>query len=202
MRSNQRRFMTATLAFASLALIAATARMAFETPSTPPIVATVDLEKLFNGLTEQDVEAKRLDTIATEFDQNIEALRAEVENLQAELENFEEGGEAWLMTSRKAEAAISEYRAYEQFARLKIEAERSKSMRTIYIKIKDVVAEFSAAQSPPIDMVLIDDSIPEFEPSDTAGTQQQISARRMLYANNAYDITDEVLARMNAATGG
>jgi Skp family chaperone for outer membrane proteins len=202
MSSRQRRFMPKALAFASLALIAATAHIAFETPSKPPIVATVDLEQLFNGLSEQDTEAKRLDTIASQFEKKIDELRGEVENLQAELENFEEGGEAWIMTSRKAETAISEYKAYEQFARLKIEAERSKSMRNIYTKIKQVVAEFSAAQSPPLDMVLIDDSIPDFEPSDTAGTQRQISARRMLYVNNSYDITEEVLARMNSTTGG
>lgn len=202
MTSRKRRLMPSVLVLVSLALIAATAHIAFEVPSSPPIVATVDLERLFNGLTQQEAEAKRLDAIAGEFDQKINELRAEVENLQAELENFEEGGEAWIMTSRKAEAAVSEYKAYDQYARLKIEAERSKSMRNLYTKIKDEVASFAIEQSPQIDMVLIDDSIPEFEPSDTAGTQQQISARRLLYVKNSFDITDEVLARMNMASGG
>ena len=202
MTPRQRRLMPSVLAFASLALIAATAHIAFEIPTRPPIVATVDLEQLFNGLAEQEAEGNRLDTIAKEYDQHIEELRSEVENFQAELENFEEGGEAWLMTSRKAEEAISEFKAYEQFSRLKIEAERSKSMREIYAKIKEEIAVFSAEQAPPIDMVLIDDSIPEFEPSDTAGTQRQISARRLLYANSSFNITEQVLARMNAASGG
>lgn len=202
MTSRKRRLMPSVLALVSLALVAATAHIAFEVPSRPPIVATVDLERLFNGLTQQEAEAKRLDAIAGEFDQHINELRGEVENLQAELENFEEGGEAWIMTSRKAEAAVSEYKAYDQYARLKIEAERSKSMRNLYSKIKEEVASFAAEQSPQIDMILIDDSIPEFEPSDTAGTQQQISARRLLYVKNSFDITDEVLARMNVASGG
>ena len=198
----QRRVMPIVLAIASLALIAGTARFALQVPSAPPIVATVDLERLFNGRADQTSEAERLNTIAETFDAKVAALRDDVENLQAELENFEEGGEAWIGTSQRVANAISEYRAYEQYARLKMEAERSKSMRASYDRIKDAVASFATSQSPPIDVVLIDDSIPDFEPSDIAGTERQISARRVLYVNNSYDITDAILASMNGAAGG
>jgi Skp family chaperone for outer membrane proteins len=190
------------LAIASLALVAASAHIALNIPTAPPIVATVDLERLFNSLPEQTSESERLDAIAGEFDEQVAALRDDVENLQAELENFQEGGDTWVATSRKVAGAISEYRAVEKYARLKMEAERSKSMRSIYDRIRESVAAFAASQSPPIDIVLIDDSIPEFEPSDTAGTQRQISARRVLYVNNAFDITDALLASMNGTAGG
>lgn len=199
---NQRRVMPTLLAIASLALVAASAHIALNIPTVPPIVATVDLERLFNSLPDQTSESERLDAIAVEFDEQVAALRDDVENLQAELENFQEGGDAWVATSRKVAGAISEYRAVEKYARLKMEAERSKSMRSIYDHIRESVATFAASQSPPIDIILIDDSIPEFEPSDTAGTQRQISARRVLYVNNAFDITDALLASMNGTAGG
>ena len=202
MISSRPRHLLVIPAAIAFAMIAGATAIAFKAPSRAPIVATVDLEKIFNGLAAQDQEAARIAKVAENFEAEIENLRAEVENLQAELENFEEGGDGWITTSRKVETAVSEYLAYEQYARVKIEAERSKSMRSLYAGIKEAVAAFSAEQSPPIDMVLIDDSIPEFEPADMAGTQKQISARRMLYVNNGFDITEAILAKMNASTGG
>ena len=53
-----------------------------------------------------------------------------------------------------------------------------------------------------IDIVLLNDSIPEIDLSDSARTLQQISARRILYANPVLDITEALLARMNAENAG
>ncbi len=50
-----------------------------------------------------------------------------------------------------------------------------------------------------IDLVLLNDSIPTVDLSDAAGTLQQISARRILWANQTLDITDQLLERMNGS---
>lgn len=202
MSIRRRNLFLAIPAAVAVAVIAGATSIAMNVPSRPPIVATVDLEQLFNGLDNQEAETARMEKIAKEFETKIEDLRAEVEDLQAELENFEEGGDAWIATSRQVQNAISEYRAYEQYARIKVEAERAKSMRNLYARIKTAVKDFSSEQTPPIDMVIIDDSIPNFEPADMAGTQRQISARRVLYANSTFDITEALLARMNTSSGG
>ncbi len=193
----RKRLAPTLLALAALGLMAAGAGIAMNLPTKPPLVATVDLERLFNGLDVQKTEDTRLQAVAKVHEDKIESLRAEVENFQSELENFEPSSEAWLSTNQKAENAVSSFLAYEQFARLKVEAELAKSTRTIYTNIRTTISKFCAAQNPPIDMVIVDDSIPAFEPADSAGTRQQISARRILYANSAYDITDAVLNRMN-----
>ena len=202
MSIRRRNLFLAIPAAVAVAVIAGATSIAMNVPSRPPIVATVDLEQLFNGLDNQDAETARMEKIAKEFENKIEDLRAEVEDLQAELENFEEGGDAWIATSRQVQNAISEYRAYEQYARIKVEAERAKSMRNLYARIKTAAKDFASAQTPPIDMVIIDDSIPNFEPADMAGTQRQISARRVLYANSTFDITEALLNRMNTSSGG
>ena len=202
MSIRRRNLFLAIPAAVAVAVIAGATSIAMNVPSRPPIVATVDLEQLFNGLDNQDAETARMEKIAKEFENKIEDLRAEVEDLQAELENFEEGGDAWIATSRQVQNAISEYRAYEQYARIKVEAERAKSMRNLYARIKTAAKDFASEQTPPIDMVIIDDSIPNFEPADMAGTQRQISARRVLYANSTFDITEALLTRMNTSSGG
>jgi Skp family chaperone for outer membrane proteins len=186
---------------ATFMVLAGASRLMFAPPTSPPLVATIDLERLFNGLDIQKTEGARVDAVAVKYDTQLDGLRGQIENLQAELENFEQGGEAWLKTSRDAEAAISEYQAIEQFARLKVEAERAKSMRNVYERIKSEIETFAKAQTPPLDLVLIDDTIPVLEPSTAEAMQKQISARRMIYASRAFDITDILLERINASGG-
>ena len=192
----------ALLGVAAVAVLAGAARFIVAgLPTRPPIVATIDIERLFSGLDLLKTEETRVDEVGARFDEQLQTLRDEVENLQAELENFEEGGEAWLGISQKVGSSISEYRAIEQFAKLKIEAERSKAMRNVYEAMKSEIAALAASQTPAIDYVLIDDTIPELEPSTAEAMQKQISARRMIYATNSFDITDLMLDRMNGKAG-
>ena len=170
-------------------------------PTRPPIVATIDIERLFDNLELLKEQEKAVEKVGASFDDQLENLRGQVEELQAELENFEPGGEPWLQINQNVEETISDFRAIEQFSKLKFEAERSKAMRTVYEAIKSEMAEFCSSQDPPIDYVLVDDTIPELEPSTAEMMQKQISARRMIYANRAFDITDIILARMNGKAG-
>lgn len=170
-------------------------------PNRPPIVASVDVERLFNNLDFRAGEVARIEQLAADYDGQLADIRAQIEDYQAELENFEQGGEAWMELSQKAEVAISEYQAIEQFARLKIEAERAKTIKTVYELIKEEIAAFSQEQSPKIDYVFVDDTISDFGPSGAEEMQRQIASRRLLYTADAFDITDAMLARMNG-TGG
>jgi len=191
----------AVVGLASLAILAGAARTILELPTRPPIVATVDLERLFNNLDLRQSGEDRVAEIGAKFDEQLEELRGRIESLQADLENFEQGGDDWLRINDTVQSTISEYRAIEQYAQLKIEAERSKTMKSVYETIKTEIASFAAAQTPPIDFVLIDDTVPELEPSTADAMLKQISARRMVYATRQFDITEAVLARMNGRGG-
>jgi Skp family chaperone for outer membrane proteins len=191
----------AVVGIASLAMLAGAARTFLELPTRPPIVATIDLERLFNNLDLRQAGEDRVAEIGARFDKDLEKLRGDIESLQADLENFEQGGDDWLRINDNVQSAISEYRAIEQYAKLKIEAERSKAMKSVYETIKSEIEDFAEAQTPPIDFVLIDDTVPELEPSTADAMLKQISARRMIYATSQFDITDAVLARMNGRGG-
>ena len=104
------------LCLLTLAVLAGAARyVASGVPDRPPIVATIDIERLFGSLDLLSTEEARVDEVAAGFDGQLGDLRGQIEELQAELENFEEGGEAWLGINRRVEQTISEYRAIEQF---------------------------------------------------------------------------------------
>ena len=64
MSIRRRNIFLAIPAAVAVALIAGATSIALSVPSRPPIVATVDLEQLFNGLENQDAETARIDKIA------------------------------------------------------------------------------------------------------------------------------------------
>ncbi len=203
MTSRSRRTLAlAATGVASIIMLAGAARAIFAgIPTRAPIVATLDLQRTFNSVDLLKSEESRVEKIGAGFDAQLDELRGSIESLQADLENFEQGGEDWMRMNREVESTVSEYRAIEQYARLKIEAERAKTMRTVYETIKAEAASFAKAQDPPIDYILMDDTIPSLEPSSAEAMQKQISGRRMIYSTTEFDITDALIARINGSGG-
>ena len=89
---------------------------------------------------------------------------------------------------------------YDTYANLVLERERATDLRETYDRIRSEAGKLAKEHN--IDIVLLNDSIPEIDLSDAARTLQQISARRILYANESLDVTKELLARMNGANAG
>ncbi|MGA1401123.1 MAG: OmpH family outer membrane protein [Phycisphaerales bacterium] len=165
-------------------------------PQRPAVVASVDLERVFNSIDLQAKTEARLQTVAADLDAQRKVLRDGIEELNAELETFQPGSAAQLEVATRIEEAISEFRAFEGFARAKAEAEQAKSMRQIYMTIREAAMELAKERG--WDYVMVDDSIPTIEPTDSQRMLQQISSRRFLYANPSFDVTDDLIAKLNA----
>ena len=185
-------------AAAALALLVGGALLAFAAfaPQRPAVVASVDLERVFNSIDLQAKTEVRLKAVAVDLDAQRKKLRDGIEELQAELESFQPGSTAQLEVATRIEEAIAEFRAFEGFARAKAEAEQAKAMRQIYMSIRD--AEMELAKERGWDYVMVDDSIPTIEPTDSQRMLQQISSRRFLYANPSFDVTNDLIAKLNA----
>lgn len=185
-------------AAAALGLLAGGALLAFAAfaPQRPAVVASVDLEKVFNSIDLQAKTEARLKAVAGDLDQQRKTLRDGIEELQAELDSFQPGSPAQLEVATRIEEAISEFRAFEGFARAKAEAEQAKSMRQIYMTIRQAAGDLAKERG--WDYVIVDDSIPNIEPTDSQRMLQQISSRRFLYANPTFDVTGDLIAKLNA----
>ncbi len=186
---------TAATALAMLVAGSLLALAAFA-PQRPAVVASVDLERVFNSIDLQAKTEARLQTVAADLDAQRKVLRDGIEELNAELETFQPGSAAQLEVATRIEEAISEFRAFEGFARAKAEAEQAKAMRQIYMKIRQAAADLAKERG--WDYVMVDDSIPTIEPTDSQRMLQQISSRRFLFANPSFDITDDLIAKLNA----
>ena len=78
----------------------------------------------------------------------------------------------------------------------RIERELAFSLREIYSDIRDVVRE--VAEERRVEVVLAVDELPDEPPATTAQARQQIILQKVLYWHPKTDLTDEVVARLNA----
>lgn len=77
----------------------------------------------------------------------------------------------------------------------RVEYERGQGQKKVYDTIKAVTAELAGANK--WDVVIVNDSIAAFDAPDGAEMTRQISARRFLFADSAFDVSDTIIARLN-----
>ena len=168
----------------------------------PTPVAVVDVGRIFEQIDER-----------SEWDVRIEALKG---SIQQEAANRQATMERRLAESEKAatpedrqkirdEVALMQLR-FEQWAAVKgseVDREESLKWRSIYRNLRREAARVAEAEG--YAMVMVDDTVGEI--STTPGTQmslqqqvlEQITNRRLLYATNTVDISDQIVVRMNNA---
>ena len=169
-------------------------------PIKPAVVAFIDLERIFNNLDSRTVTDEHMQAMAEDMQKRSFAMREELELLRAELESLEPGTDEMAELNDRVIGVGGRLRAFENYATLVMERERAEDLRQTYNLIREEAGNLSKERN--IDIVLLNDSIPKIDLSDAARTLQQISARRVLYANESLDITEELLARMNDTNSG
>ncbi|MEY3024696.1 MAG: hypothetical protein RJA16_1522, partial [Planctomycetota bacterium] len=98
---------TAATALAMLVAGSLLALAAFA-PQRPAVVASVDLERVFNSIDLQAKTETRLKAVAADLDAQRKTLRDGIEELNAELESFQPGSAAQLEVATRIEEAIAE----------------------------------------------------------------------------------------------
>lgn len=165
-------------------------------PTSPSVVAVLDLEALFQGLDERGSADTQLMRIAEDLDARGTLRREEIELLSQDLELYSPGSPQYQETSREVARKGFELQAFLDFAMRKLDAEKARTLRRLYDRIKSTVETISKENG--YDLVLVDDSIVSLPIEATeAETMRQISARRMLYGSPQINITQDVIARMN-----
>lgn len=186
-------FITLAAGFIFMAGYAANAPMA------PAVIGVVDLEKVYNKLDSRSELVTRIEAMQSKMAEDASSMQEELEMLSAELESLSPGSGAMIEMNDKAISISGRLRAFETYGALLIERERAADLRDSYDMIRKEAGTLSKMMG--IDLVLLNDSIPTVDLADAAGTLQQISARRVLWANETLDITDELIARLNGQGG-
>jgi Skp family chaperone for outer membrane proteins len=167
-----------------------------------PVIATVRMEPLFDGL-QQRAEAKtEIAAIEQEIADEQARRRAIIDEKELELEDVVAAA-----TRETLSDEISLERLKLQFwyqeAVAELEVEKALRLQDLYKSVKQALAEVAEAEG--YDIVLLNDSndaLP-FERDSRMPAQlqilQQIASRKCLYLNPAFDVTDDLIVRMNNA---
>lgn len=166
--------------------------------------AVVDVAKVFEEIEER-----------TNWDIRIESMRASIESearsrsqaMERRLKESEAITDPDERQKVRDEVALMQLRM-EQWGNAKtreIDREESLKWRSIYRNLLRETKRVAEAEG--IEVVLVDDSETEIRTENNqqvplqAQVLQQISTRRVLFAKNTVDITDQVIIRMNNAVG-
>lgn len=143
-----------------------------------------------------DLEAQ-FERRRAELNEQRNALQSKIEKLQRSLqEEIKPGTEAFDQRRRELAMAESELQWFVEFEGKKVERGLAESLRSIYGDIQATVAEIAKERK--YDVVLASDQLPAQAPVAANQVRQQILLQKVIYWSPGVDITDEVVARLNA----
>lgn len=141
---------------------------------------------------EAGFEQKRL-----AFNRDREALQQRIQRLTRALqEEFKPGTAEFERRRKELALADAELKWFMDAEGQKIEQSLAASLRSIYDDIQAAIRVL--AQERGIDLVLAADQLPPEPPQTTGQARQQIVLQKVLYWGPRVDMTDDVIARLNA----
>ncbi len=164
-------------------------------PTRPAVIGFVDLQKVFNESVGRAEAQAELEGLGQGLDDQEEALRQEFNALQSELDLLLAGTPKYKEAEKKVVGAVADLRAWVEFKGRKLDAKRAQRRTQVYDEIVLAATEFAEQNN--IDFILTDDSILELRPGTDGQVVQQMSLRRVVYANPELDITDELIVWIN-----
>jgi Skp family chaperone for outer membrane proteins len=166
-------------------------------PSTPVVLVSVDIERVFGALEERAFEQSKLQALIDSMQNDLELRRQNIDNFEQEFELYKPGSDKWDELIQEQQLAALEYQAQVEFTRRRAAREESNGMRRVYEHIREASA--TLAKQHGWDYVFVNDAIVTLPEGDNVDMDVQISSRRMLFASSLYDITNELIEYMNAS---
>lgn len=161
-------------------------------------IGMVDLERLINGLKETETRNKELEDRAGLWQKELTDLVNRLKDVENQLSTVLPKGDSPERRAKTRELfeLRSQAETRRNFFQQLIEVERGEIIRSMYDKMQ--AATNAVAQAGAYDMVLLDDRKIEI-PSLTKLEQVNaiIQNKKLIFANPATDLTDQVMTRMN-----
>ncbi len=161
-------------------------------------IATINLGKLLSGLEETTRMKETLAAMEQEIMEYNAAKQAEIEAMQQRLETLEKGTPAYRELESQILMDAHQFRAYIDGKTALRHIEESNHFLNIYRKVLDAAQALAELQG--YEFIILDDTNIDFQEGATPQqTLAQLFTRRLIYANPARDLTEELLTRMNNA---
>jgi len=179
------------------AFLALTGIVMGQQPGAAPKVAVVNLPVASERYQKTaDLEA-HFESVRTKLNEQRANMKEQLDKMTRSLqEELKPGTEAYAKRQKEVAMADAELQYFVDSQSKAVEQGLSDSLRQIFDDIRQVVGE--VAQERGIEVVLAADQLPPQGPAAPNQVRQQILLQKVVYWNPRVDITDEVVARLNA----
>jgi len=203
---NHRKLSMPMMLLAAVALLLAYQTFAIRPPigpTKPTIIATFDLERTFNEIDQKKAAFDELAKLGQDLEAKRQEAKKKIDEMDADLKDHVPGSQRYREILDQLSAAAREHRATTEFYKVKLDVERARTIKRVYLDIRKAVEDLAKENG--YGVVFVDDSITEIPDSAEEEMRRQISAGRMAYTSDELDVTDALIARLNAsfkASGG
>ncbi|MEE2907584.1 MAG: OmpH family outer membrane protein [Planctomycetota bacterium] len=168
--------------------------------ASPTVVATVDINRVREGLTERVDAQAGLIALAQKIEsENTERL-GKIEELQTEITDTVDPDQRQEL-QEELDLNLVRAAAWWEYIKQQVDIEKSLLLQDLFQKISDAVAELAEVEG--INLVLVSDAgrvvktVSDAQVARELQVRQQISTRRIMYASSTIDITEQLIIRMN-----
>ncbi len=163
--------------------------------SQPTAVAVVNWERISTELKEKQAIEADIQSTIEKFNEQQEKRKDDIEGLKADLDLYQPDNPNFSKTQQELEKKVIEYRAWSEYQQKKLNDERIIQIENLYRRIVDAASRVASDNG--YDIVLQKESEPVFKDVNAQQVLQQIAMRKVLWANDSIDLTDQVIQRMN-----
>ena len=170
--------------------------------ATPTVVATLDINRVREGLSERvDAQAGLIARSQDIEAENNERIR-KIEDIQAEMADVIDPAKLEAL-QEELDLHLVRVAAWRNYIQQQLDIEKSLLLQDLYRKITQSVNELAEVEG--ISLVLINDAnravqtVSDSQVARELQVRQQISSRRIIYAAASIDITEQLIVRMNNA---
>ncbi len=192
---------TKTLAAAASLLIVASLAAALgagiaSSRLAPTTVAVLDIDRLSAEMDEFKVPSEEFQAKQNTRREDLRAIQARITSIAEELELIPDDDQDARINKLTDQVRLdSEFKALQQMYQQASDLEQAQLFKRMFDRIEAGAAQI--AQRDGIDIVLVDDRV--FVLSETNRTAQSaaLESKKVLFANDTVDITDELLTMLN-----
>ncbi len=191
---SRRSFVTLALGAVALMLPAG-----FAAGQDNPKIATVNVGKVFNEMQETKDYKQKMESDRQAVENEANRRKAEVEEIRKARSLFNEGTEDYNKKNRELIQKTLEFQTWNQLYNLELARTQKLQLRSLFEKIEAATKEVAEAKK--LDLVIVDqkaDLPVDLEQIDIKALLNIFGQRNVMYNNGKFDITPEVLAKVDA----
>ena len=189
------RIRTLVLSLAALVVTAGLVGAAASMQAQPTSVAVVNVQEVFNNLKEKTNLEAQMQSRTEKLQQEEQQRRKTIQQLRQDMDVLAPGSDAYKQKEQQLQQKVIDLQVWTKFKQQQLSVERGLQVEGLYRRTLTSVKKI--ANEAGYDMVLFDEQSPEFNYDNPKQLLTLIQMRKVLYASDEVNITDQVIQRMN-----